>query len=458
MVNESLVPLPTGGALPWGPVPLTNRTAGLTGYADHRATPYVQSFNVSLQRDLGRNLTLDLSWVGTKSTKLWSGEELNYANIFENGILDAFEVTRAGGNAALFDRIFNALNVPGAGVVNGTTLTGSQALRRYTTTNHWLANGEAGAFANWLNNTSALTNQNGGLLRRAGLPENFIVVNPQFGSVQLQGNSGNATYHSMQTQLTKGLSHGFNSQFTYTWSKNLGDSGTRNPRNRHLDKGLLSFHRTHNLKAHGTWALPVGPGKALLGTGPSWVSRIVEGWEASGIFSWNSGAPLGFSSGRSTFSNSLTNTADLVGALPENLGKVRVANGFVEYFPGLSTQIAPLPNYGGDTSLPGRFTNQVVVDSAGNILLLNARPGTTGNTPSTLPSLEGPASLGLDVALTKRIQLREKTTFTIRADAVNVLNTPQWGDPNTDINSTSFGRITSAGGSRTVTINARIDF
>ena len=62
------------------------------------------------------------------------------------------------------------------------------------------------------------------------------------------------------------------------------------------------------------------------------------------------------------------------------------------------------------------------------------------------------------MALSKRIQIAEKKTFTIRADAINILNTPQWGDPNTDINSANFGRITNASGERTFTINARIDF
>jgi len=46
----------------------------------------------------------------------------------------------------------------------------------------------------------------------------------------------------------------------------------------------------------------------------------------------------------------------------------------------------------------------------------------------------------------------------MRADVVNILNTPQWANPNMDINSGSFGRITSATGTRTVTLNARIDF
>jgi hypothetical protein len=62
------------------------------------------------------------------------------------------------------------------------------------------------------------------------------------------------------------------------------------------------------------------------------------------------------------------------------------------------------------------------------------------------------------MALTKRVQIAERKSFTLRANVVNILNTPQWDNPNVDINSSSFGRITSATGTRTVTLNARIDF
>ena len=74
--------------------------------------------------------------------------------------------------------------------------------------------------------------------------------------------------------------------------------------------------------------------------------------------------------------------------------------------------------------------------------------------------IEGPGHLGLDVSLAKRVQIRESTSFTIRADAVNALNTPMWSDPTVDINNVNFGRITStiAGSPRTITISARIDF
>ena len=62
------------------------------------------------------------------------------------------------------------------------------------------------------------------------------------------------------------------------------------------------------------------------------------------------------------------------------------------------------------------------------------------------------------MALSRRVRINEKTMFTLRADAINILNKPQWDLPNTNINSTTFGRITTATGSRTVVLNARVDF
>ena len=86
------------------------------------------------------------------------------------------------------------LNVPGVGVVNGSSLTGSEALRRFSTTNIWLANGEVGALANYINTTTAIGGSKLQMLRNAGLPENYIVVNPQFRSLGLHGTANPREY------------------------------------------------------------------------------------------------------------------------------------------------------------------------------------------------------------------------------------------------------------------------
>jgi Carboxypeptidase regulatory-like domain len=472
----SFFPLSNGGIAPLEPVPLTNRTTNIQGYADDRPIPYVQSFNLSIQREIFEDTTLEVAYVGSKGTKLHSGQQLNITNIYENGILQAFLTTQAGGDAALFDQILDGIDL-GAGVgtvgvdinpATGNPWTGSEAFRAFGTTDQWFANGEVGDFASWLDENALVNGEPGGMLRFNGFPDNFIKVNPQFGSVTLHGNNDNSSYHSLQTQVTRRLSNGFTGTFSYVWSKNLGNSGAgnafasdtstgvRDPRNYGLQYGLVAGHRTHNFKAHAVYNLPFGPGQAYASGGPSWVSRLVEGWELSGIFNWTSGAPLTFNSGLDTNNaESNSTTPDQVGEFPSNMTGVVIEDtgpGVVSYFTGLSVQ-----NATNTTGISG-FTNKQIVDGNGNVVMQNPAPGTTGNMSLNFGHIEGPARLGLDMGLSKTVQIDEARTFTIRADAINVLNTPIWNDPNVNINSNSFGRITSASGNRTITINARLDF
>jgi hypothetical protein len=343
----------------------------------------------------------------------------------------------------------------------GQTVSGSQALRRYTTTNAMVANGQVGALANFFNTTAALSGSPGGILRNAHLPENFIVSNPQFGSVQLVGNNGNETYNAGQVHLAQRLSHGLSGQFAYTFSKTLGDTGlARDQSDYHLNKTLLPSDRTHVIQEGVTYLLPLGKGGNYLTHVPTWVDEAIGGWQISSGMTWQSGAPLSFTA-LNTLNQYGSATAQLVGPLPASYKQVIKGNGFVTYFPTLSTKAAPLPNFGTGsdaTTLAGRFTNQVVVDASGNPILANANAGSTGSSANDLPQLRGPGLLSFNASAAKIFRLRERWTMTLRADMLNVLNKPQWGNPDTNINSTTFGRITTATGNRTVTLNARIDF
>src|SRR5262249_6011832 len=106
------------------------------------------------------------------------------------------------------------------------------------------------------------------------------------------------------------------------------------------------------------------------------------------------------------------------------------------------------------------FTNQVLVDASGNIIMQNPNPGAVGTMSSNAATIRGPGMLSFNGALTKSVRISEGKTFTLRADIVNLLNKPQWGNPNTNINAPTFGRITTVVGNaqRLVTINARVDF
>ena len=485
-----VVPVSTGGALPFTAVPFTNRTQTLYGYADNLRTPYIQSFNFSIQRELTNTLTVDFNYIGNKGTELYTNQQLNDTNIFENGILNAFNTTRAGGTAPLFDQMLKGITfpIPGApngGTVDGNLLTGSQALRLYTGTNSFLANGSVGALANFLNTASVGGLPPGGLLRKNGFPENFIVVNPQFGQVFMVDNDGNSTYNAFQVHIAKRLTHGVTGQFAYTFSKTLGDTpngggmfgSTRDQRDFGLGKSLLNIDRPQLFQWNVTWDLPIGSKRALLGNAPHWLTTIVGGWQVASAFQWQSGVPLTFTAGGltagstvSTLSYLTTNTANLVGKLPSNLTQVQqTPGGPVQYFNGLTvqTQNVPLPA-GVDPSLAGRYTNFQVVDSSGQAILVNPSPGTTGNTAFNLPGLRGPGLMGFNASASKIFRITESKSITLRADAVNLLNTPQWGyssNPGsgtlgitTNINSPLFGRITDASGNRMITFYARFDF
>jgi len=482
--TKSLFPLSTAGSQPFQPLPpngVGSRTGTIYGYADNYKTPYIQSFNLSIQQELTRDLTFDIGWIGNKGSRLDLLHQINDVNVRENGILDAFNAVRAGqNNVPLMDQIFNGVNFAGVGVVGQNGLTAAQAFRRSTTTNGFIANGNVGGFANFINTNATLApapnaGKPGGLLLNAGLPENLIVVSPQFGNVQLHDNSSNSTYHSLQAHVIKRTSNGLTGQFSYTLSKALGNGRTtldastiRDPRNLHLDKGLQSVDRTHVIASNATYDLPFGSDHLLFANAPAWVQRVIGGWQLSSIASWQSGAPLQFvypagstagaAGSLGTLYNLANNTVDRVAPLPK--GDVVKGNGFVSYFSNLKTQAAPMPNFGGDPTLPGFFTNQVVVDGSGNIILQNPNPGHVGSMSYNSSTVKGPGMLSFNAAITKSIRISEGKTFTLRADAVNVLNKSQWGNPSLNINSATFGRITSVIGNvqRLVTINARIDF
>ena len=127
------------------------------------------------------------------------------------------------------------------------------------------------------------------------------------------------------------------------------------------------------------------------------------------------------------------------------------------YFAGLQQVADPYgPNVTSLNGLNGQFSNKAIADSQGRILLVNPQPGTLGNLG--LRWIEGPKNLSLDANLIKRVRITEKKEFEFRVDAINVLNHPNFDNPVVNVNSPSFGRITSATGNRRWVFNTRLNF
>ncbi|HYR84233.1 MAG TPA: TonB-dependent receptor [Terriglobia bacterium] len=466
--------LPIPKITPLQPDPIDGQRANVFQmYASSRPNPYIQNFNFGLQRQLASNLTLDVAYVGSKGTSLYGGVQLNTVDIFKNQFLQAFNTTRAGGDAPLFDAMLRGLNIPGAGVVNGTTLTGSAALRTFTSTRTFIANGSVGQLADFLNRSTSVTGKGGGFVRNSGLfPENFFVLNPKFQTVTLSSNPGSSTYHSLQVQLTKRLSKGFTNSTSYVWSRALGENDGdaaidyRDPNNQRLNKAVLGFHRTHAFITNGTYELPLGPGRPLLNNAPGWVQRLVERWQFGGIANLTSGQPFNVAALVSTVTQATSvSTPNIVGNFPKNMGQVTKLSNGVTYFPGVQQIADPArANVTTTNGLQGTFSNKAIADAQGNLLLVNPAPGQIGS--MGLKWLEGPGQIRFDADLIKRVRITETKEFEFRLDAINILNHPVFGTPIpaganplvADINAPNFGRITTASGERSFVVNARLNF
>ena len=477
----SVLPLTTT-ATPYSIVPLTDRTQQVKAFQQAAKTPEIQSFSFSIQRQLTSKITFEARYVGTRGTHLLRGLNLNEVNIFENGILNAFKITQAGGDSALLAQIFNGLTVNagtnaalGQGVVGSATgPTASTALRQNSSTRAFFANNNVGAFAAYLNSTNQFTGANGGLLRRASLVENYIVANPQFtanngafsGGAAYYQTSARSSYDALQLELNKRFSGGNSLLVNYTWSKTLGEidgadfafNQYRSLRNWALDKQRLSYDRTHSFKTSGTAELPFGPGKLFLKSTNPVLSRIVGDWQFGGIFNIASGQPFSITSSTTSY-NQLTGTAAATGVVTNKLGVVtRVANG-IGFFNGYTQANDPaVANLTTLQTLSTASTLKAIKDDSGNIIFVNPLPGTLGIQPNFLT---GPKQFNVDINLVKGIKIKESMNFEFRVDALNLTNTPMFGLPTADINNANFGRITTHAanaGNRVIVLNGRFNF
>ncbi len=480
--HTSVVPLPEdtrtpGVALrPMNPSPERHGVTifgPIEFYDDVYLSPYVQNFNLTVTRNIGRNMTLDVSYVGTVAKKLFTEAPVNSPNFLTNGLKEAFDIARAGGESQLLDDLTNSVNGAyggsgaewlrnqSAGLIANPLARGEYSrlawnLARYNGSpfTGGVAPGEPGERGTVLHNSVSARWPN-------GVPDNFIIANPQFGSLNIVTNQNSTNYHSLQTKFTLRPTLGINYQGTFTWSRMLGSPtavntgagaiGFFNPGDRQADYGLQFQHRTLDFRSHGTFVLPIGPGKPILGNTDGWVARALEEWQFSAIFQMTSGVPMsisarnGFYEGLCSCNFGPTNPfgnapPDLTVAGAEMLnngrgiGEVTWQGDVGTYFADYDFGRVPDPQCwgvgeaasGGQTLRQRCFNQLQAVTLDGAIVMQNSLPATRGNLGAN--TLEGPGTWSLDASLSKSFQIGEARRFQIRFDASNIFNHPQ---PNT---------------------------
>ena len=80
----------------------------------------MQNLTLSVVRNFGNNFTLDTRYIGTLARKLYDSVNLNSPNFLYNGLKEAFDAARNGGESALLDQMFRGINIAGTGCQTAT--------------------------------------------------------------------------------------------------------------------------------------------------------------------------------------------------------------------------------------------------------------------------------------------------------------------------------------------------
>ena len=123
---------------------------------------------------------------------------------------------------------------------------------------------------------------------------NLLRPYPQFGSITGAEPIGYSCYHSMQVRGEKRFSHGFTLQLAYTWSKLMEATEFLNATDPMPYESLSALDRPHRLAASGIWEIPIGRGRQIGTAVPRVLDGVIGGWQLGVVVTRQSGAPLGF--------------------------------------------------------------------------------------------------------------------------------------------------------------------
>ena len=228
-------------------------------------------------------------------------------------------------------------------------------------------------------------------------------VYPTFSTVRRTDAGGNSSFHAFQWNLEKRLSRGLSILTNYTWSKTLEDLDSSDPFNRTRGRGLATEDIPNNFKFGNIWHLPRLKLNGAAG-------KILNGWQANSMVTWQSGFPFTVSSGRdNSFSGVGSDRPDFKGGAPQLSSSRPHGEQVLRWFD---------------------FTR----------FEFNA-PGTFGNTGRN--TLRGPRYFHADLGVLKETAVNEKWSVQFRAELFNVFNNVNFRLPNGNISSEQVGRITS---------------
>lgn len=247
-----------------------------------------------------------------------------------------------------------------------------------------------------------------------------------FGSVDYKSDIGSSTYDALGLSLERRFKDGFSFQSRYTWSHSINDgsvgggesNGPENVNCLECDKGPSIFDIRNNVAVNAVYELPFGQGKTFLNSSGV-LDKIVGGWQLSSIGLWHTGHPLtvqmdlgGSINNPSSPFNGFPYTYLLPDGNDQTTQRPDVIPGVPLTLPGAGYNGVPLINAAAFQAPP--------VDANGNFLRFG------DETNGMIRALD---SWQIDLALTKETRLTERLSMEFAAQAFNIFNHIQLGDP-----------------------------
>jgi hypothetical protein len=250
---------------------------------------------------------------------------------------------------------------------------------------------------------------------------------PQFGPFAIPQDWGNSSYQSLQAKVERKFSAGATLLVSYTHSKFItiedsanSNGGAQDALDFNADRSVSNYDIPDNLAVSYVYRLPFGSGGRFL-TDRGWVSsRLVKGWETTGILTLRSGFPFN---------------------MRDRFDDANVGGG--QQRPSLVGQLLP----------PGF---QQTLEHWFNVNAVAAIPYTFGNLGRNCLRQEGVH--GLDFGLFKATQLTESKSLEFRTEVFNLFNTPFFNAPDANLTDATFGRVLGAGDPRLIQFGLKFIF